>query len=229
MRGIRPVALTAVVAAFVMRAAPPAETGEVAGRVVLVDAEGTSTPAPGAVVWIPGVAARNPHYAPEPVITQKEKRFSPHVLAVARGTAVSFPNLDHIFHNVFSVSMENAFDLGLYRGGVSRETRLGRPGLVRVYCNIHPQMAAYVFVVDGGAFAVTDAEGRFRIGGVPAGAHVVRVWQEKGGGAERSVDVRAGAPAPLDVRLDAAGWKEPAHTRKDGRPYPPPGADADRY
>jgi plastocyanin len=229
VRALRLVALTAVVAAFVMRAAPPAETGEVAGRVLLLDAEGQTAPAPGAVVWIPEVASPNPYYTPEPVITQKEKRFSPHVLAVARGTAVSFPNLDHIFHNVFSVSKENGFDLGLYRGGVSRETRFTRPGLVRVYCNNHPQMAAYVFVVDGGAFAVTDAEGRFRIGNVPAGGHVVRVWQEKGGVAERSVEVHAGAPAPLDVRLDAAGWKEPSHTRKDGRPYPPARADADRY
>jgi len=210
-------------------AAPTApETGEIAGRVVLAGSAST-LPAAAAVVWLPGVDAPNPHYRPEPVITQKDKRFDPHVLAVKKGTAVAFPNVDRIFHNVFSLTPGDAFDLGLYRGGTSREVRLETPGLVRVYCNIHPQMAAYVLVAEGGSFAVADGEGRFRIGGVRPGAHVVRVWHEKGGAREERVEVRAAETTELDVRLDASRWVERPHKNKLGQAYPPVTQDADRY
>ncbi|HKC25735.1 MAG TPA: carboxypeptidase regulatory-like domain-containing protein [Thermoanaerobaculia bacterium] len=223
-------AASAALASIGTLAAPaPPTSGELAGRIVLLDAQGNTSPAMDAVVWLPGIAERNPHFAPARSITQREKRFEPHVLAVRRGTVVSFPNLDRIFHNVFSLTPGNQFDLGLYRGGASREARFETPGLVRVYCNIHPQMAANVFVVDGGAFAMTDADGRYRIGGVPPGPHVARVWQERGGGKEERVEVRGGETATLDVRLDASGWRERPHKNKHGQDYPPVASDADRY
>jgi plastocyanin len=209
-------------------AAPSPEAGQLSGRVEVAGSGAIAIAGSEAVVWIPGV--RGP--APQNVvstITQRQKRFEPHVLAVTRGTVVSFPNLDGIHHNVFSVSPGNAFDLGLYRGGASREVKFEKPGLVRIYCNIHPQMAAYVFVVDGTAFAVADSDGRYRIAGVPPGPHAVRVWHEKGGGKETTVEIRAGETSSLDLVLDAGGFRSQPHKNKHGRDYPPVGRDLDRY
>lgn len=227
MRRLRWVALL-VPSVLVAFASPGSGAGEIDGRVVLTGSAGES-PASEAAVWLPGANEPNPLYRHEPVVRQKDKRFDPHVLAVKRGTTVAFPNLDRIFHNVFSLTPGSAFDLGLYRGGSSREVRLETPGLVRVFCNIHSQMAAYVLVTEGPSFAVADEDGGYRVGGLSPGQHVVRVWHEKGGGSEQRVEVRAGEIARLDFRLDASGWVERPHKNKNGQDYPPVARDADRY
>ena len=219
----------AVSCALLALTAVSAEPGELSGRITLVGPASGVTPAVDAVVWLPGVRAVGARPPSRAGITQHEKRFDPHVLAVAKGTIVAFPNLDRIYHNVFSLTPGSEFDLGLYRGGSSREVKLETPGLVRVYCNIHSQMAAYVMVIDGTAFAVTDAAGRYRIPGVPAGRHVVRVWHERGGGKEAPLEVAAGEPATFDAKLDASGYREQPHKNKQGRDYPPAGSDVDRY
>jgi plastocyanin len=203
-------------------------TGEIDGRVVLSGTAGES-PASEAALWLPGAREPNPFYRPEPVVRQKDKRFDPHVLAVKRGTTVAFPNLDRIFHNVFSLTPGSLFDLGLYRGGSTREVRLDTPGLVRVFCNIHSQMAGYVLVTEGPSFAVADEDGGYRIGGLSPGEHLVRVWHEKGGGTEQRVEVHAGQVAKLNFRLDASSWVERPHKNKNDQDYPPVARDADRY
>lgn len=185
-------------------------------------------PAVGAVIWIPGVAAASAPAA-APSLASKDKRFDPHVVVVPRRSTVVFPNLDKIFHNVFSRTPGNEFDLGLYRGGKSREFQFASPGLVRIYCNIHSEMAAYVMVLDGAAYAVADAGGRYRIAAVAEGRREVRVWHEKAGETTAIVDLAAGRPANLDLVLDASAYREQPHKNKYGEDYPPATHDADRY
>lgn len=146
-----------------------------------------------AVVWldVPGGTRSAP--ASQAVLDQRDLQFSPHVLAVQVGTRVKFPNHDRIFHNVFSFHDGKKFDLGLYPVGAVKEVPFDRPGLSRIFCNIHPQMAAYVIVVDTPYFAVSDAEGRFTIRDVPAGTYPYHAWRPGGAILNASVDVRAGA------------------------------------
>jgi plastocyanin len=210
-------------------AAPAASAAaEVAGRVELRGGAKAPEPAAGAVIWVPGVSPAAPP-AGAPTLASKDKRFNPHVVVVPRRSTVVFPNLDKIFHNVFSRTPGNEFDLGLYRGGKSREFQFAAPGLVRIYCNIHSEMAAYVLVLDGAAFAVADADGRYRIAGVPEGRREVRVWHERAGETSATVDVTAGRMATLDLALDASAYREQPHKNKYGEDYPPATPDADRY
>jgi plastocyanin len=203
-----------------------AAAAELAGRVQLRGKDGALTPAAGAVVWLPGVPAAPSGAAP--VMASKEKRFEPHVVAVARRSTVVFPNLDKIFHNVFSRSAGNEFDLGLYRGGKSREFQFATSGLVRIYCNIHSDMAAYVMVLDGAAYAVADESGQYRIAGLPDGRRDVHVWHERAGESTAVAEL-SGRPAALDLVLDASGYREQPHKNKYGEDYPPATHDADRY
>src|SRR5689334_273829 len=152
---------------------------ELTGRIEILDKDKKHTPGASSVVWIPGLAPATAD-AP-PAVAQREKKFAPHVLAVATGTDVSFPNLDPIFHNVFSLTPENKFDLGLYRKGATKTVRMRAPGLVRIYCNIHSDMAAFVMVLDRAAFTLTDADGSYRLPAIPAGQYNVYSWNERTG------------------------------------------------
>ena len=109
---------------------------------------------------------------------QRNERFIPHVLAVMVGTVVDFPNSDLTYHNVFSLSRTKSFDLGRYAAGRSKSVRFDRPGIVRVFCEIHSHMSAFILVFAHRYFAVTDAAGDYRIDNVPAGTYNVFVWNE---------------------------------------------------
>jgi plastocyanin len=184
-------------------------------------------PAEGTVVWIPGGTPRRP--ATNPSITSQTKRFSPHVLAVPRGAVVTFPNVDPIFHNVFSRTPGNEFDLGLYRKGARKTYQATTAGLVRVYCNIHPEMAAYMMVLDDAAFAVTDSAGAFRLDGLKPGRHVLHVWNEKTGEREFPVDIQEGRTVAFQTQLDGSAFVPAGHKNKHGKDYPPVRKDDDRY
>jgi hypothetical protein len=162
-------------------------------------------------------------------MASRNKRFEPRVLAVPKGTTVAFPNYDKVFHNVFSLSETSRFDLGLYRNGASRTTSFETPGVVRVYCNIHPQMAAYVVVLDGDLYAQTGKDGVALLGSVPAGRHALKVWEERGGEWSGTVVVPAGGTVEVTVRFDASKWREQSHKNKHGKDYPPPDDDENRY
>ena len=110
--------------------------------------------------------------------TQRDQAFVPHVLAITVGTTVDFPNSDPFFHNVFSLSKTSPFDLGRYSRGKSKAVRFDRPGIVRVFCDIHSHMSAFILVFAHRFFAVTDAAGRYEIAGVPPGTYTLRVWHE---------------------------------------------------
>src|SRR6266571_3520319 len=123
----------------------------------------------GVVVWLEPLRRSSPPLdPPKPAqMIQKNKAFTPHVLAIPVGASVSFPNLDPIFHSAFSNFNGQIFDLALYKPGSSRTVAFKRPGIVRVFCNIHPQMSAVIAVLDTPYFAVSNNAGTFEIDGVP--------------------------------------------------------------
>src|SRR5262249_49178281 len=113
-------------------------------------------------------------------MSTKNKTFTPRVMAVSVGSVVNFPNYDPIFHNLFSVSTPNQFDLGLYKGGASKTKSFDSPGIVRVFCNVHPQMTATVVVVNGSHFTLADKSGNFSLGDIPAGSYTLRAYADEG-------------------------------------------------
>jgi hemoglobin len=113
-------------------------------------------------------------------IEQRNKSFAPHVMAVPTGSTVSFPNFDGIYHNVFSLSKTKAFDLGMYKGGDSRELKFDKPGIVRLGCNLHADMAAYLIVVDAPHYVIAD-NGSYLFRALLPGTYKVQAWSESGG------------------------------------------------
>jgi plastocyanin len=151
-------------------------------RVFAADIHGVTVagrrPVADAVVWLdapprpPSAASRS-----KVVLDQRNLRFIPHVLAIRVGTTVDFPNSDRVFHNVFSFKDGKVFDLGLYPAGTTRTVTFDRPGLSRIYCNIHPGMAAYIMAVDSPYFALSNSSGSFTLLDVPTGRYTYHAWR----------------------------------------------------
>jgi plastocyanin len=138
----------------------------------------------------------------EPVrvsMDQRNERFVPHLLAVMVGTVVDFPNSDLTYHNVFSLSRAKRFDLGRYAAGKSKSVRMDRPGVVRVFCDIHSHMNAFVLVFAHPFFDVTEVDGRYELPNVPPGTYSVIGWYEGDPRITRPVTVTAGGWAELDL------------------------------
>jgi len=117
-------------------------------------------------------------HAGRSVMDQRNETFVPYVLAVTVGTTVDFTNSDRTYHNVFSLSKAKRFDLGRYARGQSKLVRFDRPGVVRVFCEIHSHMSAFVLVFAHRFFATTDGEGRYRIDNVPPGTYTIVAWND---------------------------------------------------
>ena len=132
---------------------------------------------------------------------QRNETFVPHVLAITAGTVVDFPNSDRFYHNVFSLSKAARFDLGRYAKGKSKSVRFDQPGIVRVFCEIHSHMNAFVLVFAHPFFAITDTDSRYRINNVPPGTYNVVAWNEGVASDPRPVTVGAGAIAELDFTV----------------------------
>lgn len=110
------------------------------------------------------------------VMDQRDMKFTPRVLPVVVGTTVDFPNHDKTFHNVFSTSEAKKFDLGLYPAGKSRNVAFDKAGVVKILCNVHPNMEAFIVVKSHSYYAATDAHGNYRLNGVPLGKYRLEVW-----------------------------------------------------
>jgi len=218
----------AILAALVLGAAPlpgygpvnAARNGAITGRVDLrrppvavgrrpgVSDLGTPTLQPMAepqmsVVYLEA-APRGAFEQNEPtraVMDQRNETFVPHVLAITTGTTVEFPNSDRIYHNVFSLSKTRPFDLGRYAVGRSKSLRFERPGIVRVFCDIHSHMSAFILVFSHPFFAVTDPAGRYRIDDVPPGTYTLVAWNEGVTSESRQVNVLDAGTTEADFSL----------------------------
>ena len=200
-------------------------TGVVRGKVTVLKKKlfgglGPSGDASGVVVYVTGYGAPAPEQAA--VLEQENERFVPRVLPIVAGQTVSFPNRDRVYHNVFSVSSIEPFDLGQYKSSDPPRTQaFATPGLVPVYCNIHPQMISYVVVLENDAFAVTGEDGAFELRGVRAGPIALNAWLPGAQRVTKQLELAPDAEATVELQL-AQTQTVPPHMRKDGTPYPPP-------
>ena len=172
---MRAIAIALTAAAWFTPAAPALDALDVRGSV-----RANGRPQPNTVVWLEA-----PHAASSPspatiVLDQRNLNFYPGVLAVRVGTTVDFPNHDRVFHNVFSFRDGKRFDLGVYPIGTLRRVTFDKPGLSRIFCNIHPNMAAYVMAVATPYFGVADGQGTFTMQAVPAASYTYHTWRPGG-------------------------------------------------
>ena len=181
----------------------------------------------GVVVWL--APAGHPAPAPAPKreeMLQKDRHFMPHVLVVPVGGTVDFPNLDPIYHNAFSNFAGQPFDTALYPPGTSRAVTFWTPGIVRVFCNIHPTMSAIIAVVATPWYAATRANGRFEIADIPAGDYELHLFHERSlpemlRFLEHTVNVpEEGLTLPL-ISISETGYIPAPHLNKYGQKYPP--------
>ncbi|HYV66035.1 MAG TPA: carboxypeptidase regulatory-like domain-containing protein [Myxococcales bacterium] len=195
-------------------ALPAAAGGTISGTVTLAGGSG-----PLAVVYVE--KGPEPATRAEPArkdMDQRDTDFQPRVLWVRAGDSVQFTNKDNFYHNVFSPTPGNQFDLGLYRGGVAKSLELPRAGEVDVYCNIHPNMKAKLLVVPDGRSTQAAADGTYSLTGLPPGDYLVVAWTAVHEPVRREVRVRAGETAHADFSLKARG-AESAHLNKNGEQY----------
>jgi plastocyanin len=206
MKPCRVWALALFAAALLPATAPG---GEAAGTGIV---KGTITiggrPTADAVVSVEGVPSENRkseignRKSEKAVMDQRDLKFIPRVLPVLFGTTVEFPNNDKTFHNVFSTSEAKKFDLGLYAPGSSRSATFGKPGVVRILCNVHPNMEAFIVVFGHPYFSAADARGGHQVNGVPLGKYRLEVWHpELGTRAVTFSLVREGEVLAIDVDL----------------------------
>jgi plastocyanin len=204
--------------------------GRVAGRIVILEKDNKPSPdLSDAVLYLEAPAAVTTAARPVTVeIAITDKIYAPHVVVVPLGSTVRFPNHDPFNHNVFSVSEPNSFDLGLYGRGEAKSYTFTHPGLVRVYCNVHPRMVAYVLVMENRYYSQPTSDGSFAIDNVPAGRYRLHVWHERIP-SEVIKDVSAAdGQAAVQIALNARGYKWEPHRNKYGRNYPT-NAGRERY
>jgi plastocyanin len=183
----------------------------------------------GVVLWLERAdrTALQPAPAPKRVqMVQKDRHFQPHVVAVPVGSAVEFPNLDPIYHNAFSNFSGQPFDTGLYKPGTSAREVFKSPGIVQVFCNIHPTMSAIIVVLPTPWYVLTGPAGKFSIPNVPAGEYQLRIYYERAlpnnlRFLERRIAVpEEGLTLPL-ISISETGFIPAPHLNKYGAPYPP--------
>jgi plastocyanin len=180
----------------------------------------------GVVVWLGPASGTGP--PPQPgqfQMAQKKKHFTPPILAIPVGSSVSFPNFDPIYHNAFSNFAGQVFDVGLYPPGGDQKVRFSRPGVVRVFCNIHPAMSAVIVVVDTPYMAVSDTAGSFHIDNVNSGDYRFHVFHERAteqtlNRLERLLTVGE-APVSLPaIEISEKDYVPVSHKNKYGKDYP---------
>ncbi|HVK86783.1 MAG TPA: hypothetical protein VM513_21835 [Kofleriaceae bacterium] len=192
--------------------------GRVVGTVAVTEADGK--PARGAEVIVYVVGFKERSAGSVTTIVQKDRRFMPELVAMTAGDSVAFPNGDKFLHNVFSPSNTRKFDLGSFKKGESKTKEFPSPGVVDVYCNIHPEMAATIVVVPNRAHARAKADGSFVVTDVPPGTWTVFAYTRRASKpVSAKVTVTAGADASVSLALQRGA--EPEHLNKYGEKYRP--------
>jgi plastocyanin len=181
----------------------------------------------GVVIWLDPVGRPAVAVSPRRVeIRQKDRHFQPHVTAIPLGSTVDFPNLDPIYHNAFSNFEGDQFDLGLYRPGTSKGWSFHHPGIVRVFCNIHPTMSAIIAVVPTPWYSLTPPTGKYNIPDVPPGEYQLHIFHERAltenlRFLERRITVPDGGLALPLISISETGFLAGQHLNKYGKEYPP--------
>lgn len=200
--------------------APTAVTGSLRAKVQIMGKKNkTHRPSNVVVTLSPEFAV--PPQTNTPVIhdiDMKKKTYTPTVQTIHRGDSLQFHNRDNIKHNVFSSSGDNTFDLGTFEGGGVRSVQMKHSGIVKVYCNIHPEMATFVMVTDNSFDAITDNNGEFAIENIPPGKYVLKLWHIRGE-LEQEIFIAEGENLLEALTINAANYKRVAHKNKFGEDY----------
>ncbi|MBI5610464.1 MAG: hypothetical protein HY902_16420 [Deltaproteobacteria bacterium] len=205
------------VAAWAVRAPAEPASGGLHGKVHITFKGANKADAAGVVLYLTGFAEPAPARAAE--LAQRDKRFSSALVPITAGQSVDFPNLDPVFHNVFSPSPVRPFDLGQYRQGESKTKQFPSPGVVDVYCNIHPDMAATILVLPNRRWATSASDGSFESSGIPPGTWSLFAYSRFADKPVRqAVTIQGGKVTELDLTLEEVRNAVP-HMNKYGQPY----------
>jgi len=158
------------------KVAPPPQIGTLTGTMQI---DGKAGGAFGLVTLEPASGKWKPRSPKRGVIEQRGREFLPRVAAISVGSTLAFPNFDTVFHNVFSTSASAMFDLGIYKVGEAREYTFQKEGIIRLGCNLHANMSAYIAVVSAPSYVVTDDKGNFSFKRLAPGKYKLRAWSEK--------------------------------------------------
>jgi hypothetical protein len=211
---------------FSALAVAAANASTVSGVVQITSAARKPPPVTDIVVWLespdhPAIVPVPPRHAQ---MLQKDKMFHPHVLPVEEGTIVDFPNADPIFHNAFSNYEGQLFDVSLYPPGTSRAVTFRKPGVVRVFCNIHPSMSAIILVLKNPYFVKAASDGSYHIPDVPPGTYELHFYDERAAPDKHEVLKlivdSAEVTAPTLHISESRPIAVPPHKNKYGQDYP---------
>ena len=196
-------------------------TGRVVGAVKVTEANGKPSSGADVIVYVVGFA--EPRISgPKVTVEQKGRKFVPDLIAVTVGDTVSFPNADAFLHNVFSQSGTRKFDLGSFKKGDTKDKEFPAPGVVDVYCNIHPEMAATILVLPNRHHTRTGPDGTFALAGIPPGDWTLFAYTRRAA-KPVSAKVKVAAGADTTVELSLQRGAEPPHLNKFGEKYRPEG------
>jgi len=216
---MRAVVALAAVLAIVAGAAVPARaepTGRVVGAVKVSESDGKPAIAADVIVYIVGFS--EPAGDKVTAIAQRGRKFVPDLVAITANERVEFPNYDPFLHNVFSQSGPRKFDLGSFKRGETKEKQFPTLGVVDIYCNIHPEMAATILVLPNRHHTLVGGDGRYELDGVPPGDWTVFAYTRRATRpASARVSVKPGADTTVD--LEIVRGAEPEHLNKYGEKY----------
>ena len=152
------------------------------------------------------------------VISTLNKQFVPDVLAITAGSQITFPNMDRILHNVFSVSPMSEFDLGLYSAGTSKSVSFTEPGVIYVHCNVHHSMQADILVLNTPYFTQVDENGNFELNGLPELVGTLKTWHPRANIASQKINPEVNGQKIIQTVVISRP-KVPKHRNKFGNSY----------
>ncbi len=193
------------------------------GKVMFLTKRGQRPIVNETLVWLDPAGRAPKRPGTTSTMTTRSKAFLPHILAVPAGSTINFPNEDPISHNLFSLTPGHTFDLGLYRKGPGKAQKFEEPGVVNIYCNVHPNMSAVVHVMQTPYYGFTDANGDYSFD-VPAGKYRVTAWNEQGGSVFSDIEVKGdgSVAGPTLLTIDGRNFRVVQHLNKNGQAYRAP-------